>query len=40
VVEGILTRAGRDVADRSDGEYGQAEAETLLERSASTIHFP
>lgn len=35
VVEGILTRAGRDVAERSDGEFGQVEAESLLERSVS-----
>lgn len=40
VVEGILMRAGRDVADRSSGGYGQAEAESLLERSVSTTrHF-
>ncbi|KAK2765045.1 hypothetical protein FQN54_008744 [Arachnomyces sp. PD_36] len=38
VVEGILTRAGRDVAGRSDGEYGQAEAESLLERSLAILH--
>lgn len=38
VVEGILTRAGRDVSDRSVGEYGQAEAESLLERSVSITH--
>ena len=35
VVEGILVRAGRDVAVRSGGEYGRAEAESLLERSVS-----
>lgn len=33
VIEGILTRAGRDVAVRSHGEQGKAEAESLLERS-------
>lgn len=38
VVQGILTRAGRDVADRSDGGYGQAEAESLLERSVSIAY--
>jgi hypothetical protein len=35
VVEAILTRAGREVADHSHGEYGRIEAETLLERSVS-----
>lgn len=33
ILEGILTRAGRDVVIRSSGEYGKAEAESLLERS-------
>lgn len=33
LVEGILTRAGRDVAIRSSDEHGKAEAESLLERS-------
>jgi hypothetical protein len=33
VIEGILTRAGRDVALRSSGERGKVEAESLLERS-------
>lgn len=33
VIEGILTRAGRDVALRSGDEHGRAEAESLLERS-------
>lgn len=33
LVEGILTRAGRDVAIRSGDEHGKAEAESLLERS-------
>lgn len=35
VIEGILTRAGRDVAVRSNGTLGRAEAESLLERSVS-----
>jgi len=35
VIEGILTRAGRDIAIRSHGELGRAEAESLLERSVS-----
>jgi hypothetical protein len=33
VIEGILTRAGRDVAFRSGDEHGRREAESLLERS-------
>ena len=33
MIEGVLTRAGRDVAVRSSGEQGKAEAESLLERS-------
>lgn len=33
VIEGILTRAGRDVALRSGDEHGRIEAESLLERS-------
>lgn len=35
VIEGILTRAGRDVAARCGDEHGRAEAESLLERSVS-----
>ncbi|KAE8351359.1 hypothetical protein BDV28DRAFT_21546 [Aspergillus coremiiformis] len=38
VIEGVLTRAGRDVATRSSGEHGKAEAESLLERSLSVLH--
>ncbi|KAJ6095332.1 hypothetical protein N7486_006078 [Penicillium sp. IBT 16267x] len=38
VVEGILTRAGRDVAIRSGDEHGRMEAESLLERSLATLH--
>ncbi|OOF93471.1 hypothetical protein ASPCADRAFT_173276 [Aspergillus carbonarius ITEM 5010] len=38
VIEGILTRAGRDVAIRTRGEHGKAEAESLLERSLATLH--
>jgi len=33
VIEGILTRAGRDVAIRSGDDHGRMEAESLLERS-------
>ena len=35
VIEGVLTRAGRDVAIRSTGERGKIEADSLLERSVS-----
>lgn len=38
VVESILYRAGKDVATRSTGELGKAEAEGLLERSIATLH--
>src|ERR1700709_1381147 len=38
VIEGILNRAGRDVAVRSTGELGKAEAEGILERSIATLH--
>ncbi|EED15372.1 lipase, putative [Talaromyces stipitatus ATCC 10500] len=38
VVEAILTRAGRDVAGHSHGEYGRLEAESLLERSLAALH--
>jgi hypothetical protein len=33
VIEGILLRAGGDVAASRDGEMGRAEAESLIERS-------
>ncbi|KAL4917723.1 hypothetical protein BDW62DRAFT_81598 [Aspergillus aurantiobrunneus] len=38
VIEGILTRAGRDVAVRSGGSHGKAEAESILERSLAALH--
>ncbi|KAL3422768.1 Sn1-specific diacylglycerol lipase alpha [Phlyctema vagabunda] len=38
VIEGILSRAGRDVTARSTGELGRAEAESLLEKSIATLH--
>lgn len=38
IIEGILHRAGRDVADRSKGALGRAEAEGLLERSIAALH--
>lgn len=39
IIEGVLSRAGRDVAVRSNGELGRAEAEGLLERSIATLHY-
>ncbi|RDW72570.1 lipase family protein [Aspergillus mulundensis] len=38
VIEGILTRAGRDVAVRSSGSHGKAEAESMLEKSLAALH--
>jgi hypothetical protein len=38
LIESILHRAGKDVALRSTGELGRAEAEGLLERSITTLH--
>ncbi|PQE20445.1 lipase protein [Rutstroemia sp. NJR-2017a BBW] len=38
VIEGIIHRAGKDVANRSTGEVGRLEAEGLLERSIATLH--
>ncbi|KAE8400689.1 hypothetical protein BDV37DRAFT_257181 [Aspergillus pseudonomiae] len=38
VIEGVLTRAGRDVATRSSGEHGKVEAESILERSLAALH--
>ena len=40
VIEGVLTRAGRDVATRSSGEHGKVEAESILERSVSSDILP
>lgn len=44
VIEGVLSRAGRDIAGRSNSEYGRLEAESLLERSVgaclSLPYFP
>jgi len=39
IIEGILSRAGRDLAARSKGELGRLEAESLLERSIATLHY-
>ncbi|KAL3493607.1 hypothetical protein BJX62DRAFT_78901 [Aspergillus germanicus] len=38
VIEGVLTRAGKDVALRSNGNHGKAEAESMLERSLAALH--
>ncbi|KAH8654538.1 hypothetical protein BGZ60DRAFT_532906 [Tricladium varicosporioides] len=38
LIEAILVRSGRDVAERSIGELGRAEAEGILERSIATLH--
>ncbi|KAA8569012.1 hypothetical protein EYC84_000685 [Monilinia fructicola] len=38
VIEGIIHRAGKDVANRSTGELGKLEAESLLERSIANLH--
>ncbi|KAL4936947.1 hypothetical protein BDV06DRAFT_82931 [Aspergillus oleicola] len=38
VIEGILTRAGRDVAIRSNDSHGKVEAESILERSLAALH--
>lgn len=37
VVEGILTRAGRDIAVRSGDDHGRLEADSLLERSVGDL---
>ncbi|TVY43337.1 Sn1-specific diacylglycerol lipase alpha [Lachnellula occidentalis] len=38
LIESILIRSGRDVAERSTGEIGRAEAEGILEKSVATLH--
>ncbi|KAH9897103.1 hypothetical protein F4778DRAFT_744370 [Xylariomycetidae sp. FL2044] len=38
ILEGILSRAGRDVIERSRSELGRADAETILERSLESLH--
>lgn len=38
IIEGIIHRAGKDVANRSTGELGKLEAEGLLERSIANLH--
>ena len=35
-LEAILTKAGRDVSQRRNGELGRAEAESILEKSVSS----
>ncbi|TVY24423.1 Sn1-specific diacylglycerol lipase beta [Lachnellula hyalina] len=38
LIESILIRSGRDVAERSTGAIGRAEAEGILEKSVATLH--
>ncbi|KAL2871500.1 lipase family protein [Aspergillus lucknowensis] len=38
MIEGVLTRAGRDVVVQSNGNRGKAEAESILERSLAALH--
>jgi hypothetical protein len=38
LIESILIRSGRDVAERSTREIGRAEAEGILEKSVATLH--
>jgi Lipase (class 3) len=38
IIESILNRAGRDVANHTSGDLGRVEAEGILERSISTLH--
>jgi len=38
LIESILIRSGRDVAERSTGAIGRVEAEGILERSIATLH--
>ncbi|KAH0538079.1 hypothetical protein FGG08_005291 [Glutinoglossum americanum] len=38
MVEGVLLRAGRDVASRSSGQMGKLEAENVLEKSIIYLH--
>ncbi|KAJ9160867.1 Sn1-specific diacylglycerol lipase alpha [Coniochaeta hoffmannii] len=38
ILEGILSRAGKDVIARSGGELGRADAESVLEKSLESLH--
>ncbi|KAI1005232.1 hypothetical protein K3495_g2982 [Podosphaera aphanis] len=38
IMENILIRAGKDLADRSSGKLGKMETEGLLEKSLNTLH--
>ncbi|KAI1472197.1 uncharacterized protein F4812DRAFT_2269 [Daldinia caldariorum] len=38
ILEGILSRAGRDVIARAQSELGKSDAESILERSLETLH--
>ncbi|KAI0107906.1 hypothetical protein F4776DRAFT_667986 [Hypoxylon sp. NC0597] len=38
ILEGILSRAGRDVVTRAQSELGRADAESILEKSLESLH--
>ncbi|KAI0376947.1 hypothetical protein F5Y04DRAFT_194109 [Hypomontagnella monticulosa] len=38
ILEGILSRAGRDVVSRAQSELGRADAESILEKSLESLH--
>ncbi|KAH8648522.1 lipase [Xylariales sp. PMI_506] len=38
ILEGLLSRAGKDVVDRTRSDLGKDNAETILERSLETLH--
>ncbi|KAI4866504.1 hypothetical protein F4820DRAFT_250143 [Hypoxylon rubiginosum] len=38
ILEGILSRAGRDVMSRAQSELGRTDAESILERSLESLH--
>ncbi|KAI5860978.1 hypothetical protein GGS23DRAFT_578242 [Durotheca rogersii] len=38
ILEGILSRAGRDVLSRAQSELGRADAESILEKSLESLH--
>ncbi|KAI0172972.1 hypothetical protein GGR52DRAFT_429787 [Hypoxylon sp. FL1284] len=38
ILEGILSRAGRDVVSRAHSELGRTDAESILERSLESLH--
>ncbi|KAI6086483.1 hypothetical protein F4821DRAFT_238343 [Hypoxylon rubiginosum] len=38
ILEGILSRAGRDVMSRAQSEFGRTDAESILEKSLESLH--